>query len=222
MLSAQISAPVSFWKGLKEISMFFQGKDEVHKTMRRLVKRLEKAGITYAVVGGMAVYYHRYRRTTDDVDILLTRAGFDAFRKKFVPKCYLPHPDFYKRFIDRVNEVTIDILITGLFPGSGEPGPIAYPNPTESRQPIEKIQIVTLPSLIALKLAARRLQDFADVVNLIRFNTLDESFQTKVHPSVREDFIECLDEKRREDEYAVRQDRAARQQADEYPRRKKR
>ena len=222
MLSAQIPAPVSFWKGLKEIGLFFQGKDEVHKTMRRLVKRLEKAGITYAVVGGMAVYYHRYRRTTDDVDILLTRAGFDAFRKKFVPKCYLPHPDFYKRFIDRVNEVTIDILITGLFPGSGEPGPIAYPNPTESRQPIEKIQIVTLPSLIALKLAARRLQDFADVVNLIRFNTLDESFQTKVHPSVREDFIECLDEKRREDEYAVRQDRAARQQADEYPRRKKR
>jgi hypothetical protein len=188
--------------------MFFQGRDEVHKTMRRLVKRLEKAGIPYAVVGGMAVYYHQYRRTTDDVDILLTRAGFDVFRKRFVPKCYLPHSNLYKRFTDRVNDVTIDILITGLFPGSGEPGPFAYPNPAEASQPIEKVQIVTLPSLIALKLAARRHQDFADVVNLIRHNNLDESFQEKLHPAVRRDYIECLEEKRREDEYAIRQDRA--------------
>jgi hypothetical protein len=208
MLSAQIPVPVTFWKGLKEISLFSRGKDEVHKTTRRLVRRLEKAGIPYAVVGGMAAYYHRYRRTTDDVDILLARAGFDAFRKKFVPKCYLPHSNLYKRFTDRVNDVTIDILITGLFPGSGEPGPFADPNPAEASQPIETIQIVTLPSLIALKLAARRHQDFADVVNLIRHNNLDEPFPEKLPQAVRGDYIERLEEKRREDEYAIRQDRA--------------
>jgi hypothetical protein len=55
-----------------------------------------------------------------------------------------------------------------------------------------------------LKLAARRWRDFADVVELIRFNDLDESFLSRVHPSVHKDFIECLEEKRREDEYDAR------------------
>ena len=54
------------------------------------------------------------------------------------------------------------------------------------------------------KLAARRHQDFADVVNLIHFNGLDESFAERLHPSLRRDYIECLEEKRREDEYEAR------------------
>ena len=62
----------SIWEGLKEIDRFFQGKDQVHQTMRRLVRRLQRAGIPYAVVGGMAVFFHHYRRTTNDVDVLLT------------------------------------------------------------------------------------------------------------------------------------------------------
>jgi hypothetical protein len=44
------------------------------------------------------------------------------------------------------------------------------------------------------------------VVHLIRANDLDESFQGKLDPSVRRDFIECLEEKRREDEYEAKQD----------------
>jgi hypothetical protein len=41
-------------------------------------------------------------------------------------------------------------------------------------------------------------------VELIRFNELAESFRDQLHPSVRSDFIECLEEKRREDEYEAR------------------
>ena len=52
-----------------------------------------------------------------------------------------------------------------------------------------------------LKLAARRYQDFADVVSLIRENGLDEAFAARLHPSVRTDYLLCLDEKHREDEY---------------------
>jgi hypothetical protein len=46
-------------------------------------------------------------------------------------------------------------------------------------------------------------------VNLIGANRLDESFMSRLHPSVHRDFIECLEEKRREDEYERRQDGAA-------------
>jgi hypothetical protein len=186
---------------MKEISMFFQGRDEVHKTMRRLAKRLEKANIPYVVVGGMAVFAHHYRRTTKDVDFLLTPEGFAEFQRLFVPKNYDSFPKRARRFIDKANKVTVDFLVTGHFPGSGKPGPISYPDPSDVNQTIEKIQVVNLPNLVQLKLVARRYQDFADVVNLIRFNELDEGYLKKLHSSVHGDFIDCLEEKRREDEY---------------------
>ena len=39
----------------------------------------------------------------------------------------------------------------------------------------------------------------------------------QLHQSVRADFIECLEEKRREDEYEARQDRALEEAGDEEP-----
>jgi hypothetical protein len=197
--------PFSYRQRLKEIWMFFQGKDEVHKTMRRLVKRLEKAQIPYAILGGMAVNAHGHRRTTGDVDILLTAEGLNEFRQRFVPKYYETVANRPRRFVDRTNEITVDFLVTGRFPGSGKPGPIAFPNPEQVAETINDFQVVDLVTLIQLKLAARRHQDFADVVNLIKTKDLDESFQERLHPSTRREYIECLEEKRREDEYEARE-----------------
>lgn len=185
--------------------MFFQKTDPVHVTMRRVVKQLEKAKIPYAIVGGMAVNAQGYRRTTNDVDFLLTKEGLAEFRKRFVPKHYDPHPTLPRRFSDRKNAVMIDFLLAGLYPGNGRPGPIVFPDPAIASETIEAMQVLDLATLIQLKLAARRHQDFADVVNLIRFNKLDESFAERLHSSVRRDYIECLEEKRREDEYQARQ-----------------
>jgi hypothetical protein len=42
------------------------------------------------------------------------------------------------------------------------------------------------------------------VVSLICIHNLDESFRERLHLSVRQDFIECLEEKRREEEYEAR------------------
>jgi hypothetical protein len=197
--------PFSFMRRLKEISMFFQGKDEVHKTLRRVVKRLEKAGISYAVMGGMAVNAHKYQRTTGDVDVLLTEEGLEEFQKRYVGKNYARKEGHSRRFIDRVNNIQVDCLVTGRFPGSGKPGPIAFPDPDDVAEAIGKIRVVNLATLVQFKLAARRYRDFGDVVELIRFNTLDESFAKQLHPSVRQDYIECLEEKRREDEYETRE-----------------
>jgi len=185
--------------------MFFEKRDKVHQTMHRLVKRLEKAKIPYALMGGMAVNAHHYKRTTGDVDVLLNPKGFANFCQLFVPKHYLMVPGRSRRFVDRMNNVGLDILVTGRFPGSGKPGPIAFPEPAEVCETIERCQVVDLPTLIQLKLAARRYRDFSDVVELIRFNDLDESFMDQLHSTVRQDFTECLEEKRREDEYEARE-----------------
>jgi hypothetical protein len=185
--------------------MFFEKRDRVHQTMKRVTKQLEKAGIPYALMGGMAVNAHGAERTTNDVDILLTPLGLDRFRNELVGDAYESVPGRSRRFVDKKNGVGLDILVSGRFPGSGKPGPIAFPDPTEAGEEIGKIRVVTLPQLIQLKLAARRYADFGDVVFLIRVHNLDESFADQLHSSVRRDYFGCLDEKRREEEYESRE-----------------
>jgi hypothetical protein len=194
-----------FWDRIKDVDMFFQKNDPVHKTMRRTIKNLEKAAIPYALMGGMAVNLHGHRRTTNDVDFLLTADGLAEFKARFVPKHYDAIPQRPRRFRDHKNQVIVDFLVTGLYPGNGRPGPISFPDPAAVCTRVEGFQVIDLPMLMELKLAARRYQDFADVVSLIRAHELDESYRERLHPSVRGDYIECLEEKRREDEYEARQ-----------------
>ena len=197
--------PFSFRERMKEIDMFFQGTDPVHQTMRRSAERLEQAGIPYALVGAMALNAHRHKRTTDDVDFLLNAAGFAEFCRLWVGTEYDPVPGRKRRFTDRANGVTIDILVTGLFPGRGLPGPVAFPEPADVSEMIEGLRVVDLTTLIGLKLAAGRHKDFGDVVDVIRIHELDESFADRLHPSLHRGYLECLDEKRREDEYEARE-----------------
>jgi hypothetical protein len=75
----------------------------------------------------------------------------------------------------------------GFFPGSGVPGLIAYPDPSVVGEVIEDARVVDLTTLIQRKLAARRYQDFADVVALVRVHELDEGFASRLDESVRRD-----------------------------------
>lgn len=78
--------------------MFFEGRDKVHDTMIRLVASLEEAGIAYAIMGGMAVNAHGLERTTKDLNVLLTREGFNEFRKRFVGSLFDSMPNRGRRF----------------------------------------------------------------------------------------------------------------------------
>lgn len=69
----------------------------------------------------------------------------------------------------------------------------------------DDLRVVNLATLIELKLAAHRYQDYADVVSLIRANDLGDCFAEQLHISVRKDFAACMEEKRRDDRYEQRQ-----------------
>src|SRR5262249_8091219 len=150
--------------------------------MRRLVKKFQKAKIPYAIMGGMAVNAHNYERTTKEVDVLLSREGVQRFLTRLVPQDYELDAKRSGRVHDRKHGVNIEILVTGLFPGSGKPGPVAFPDPAEVSWEVHGIRFVDLVTLVQLKLAARRWRDFADAVELIRFNNLNESFAKRLHP----------------------------------------
>src|ERR1700676_3108183 len=81
---------LSFANRLNEIGMFFRKRSPQHQAMRRLARRLNKAGIPYAIMGAMAVNAHGAERTTKDVDVLLTPEGLERFRQEFVGEEYEP------------------------------------------------------------------------------------------------------------------------------------
>jgi hypothetical protein len=104
------SKAFSFMDRLKEIGVFFQKRSPQHQAMRRLARRLKKAGIAYAIMGAMAVNAHGAERTTRDVDVLLTSEGFERFRQEFVGDAYEPVEGRPRRFVERQSGVTVDCL----------------------------------------------------------------------------------------------------------------
>jgi hypothetical protein len=124
-----VSRSPDIWARFKEIDMFFAGRGKVHQTMRRVARQLRAAGIDYALLGGMAVNAHGAERTTKDVDLLLTPEGLIRFQKEMVGTAYDSVPGRPRRFTDKLNGVTIDILVTGRFPGTGPGGPFPFPDP---------------------------------------------------------------------------------------------
>jgi hypothetical protein len=205
---APAARPFSFVERLREISMFFEGTDRVHQAMRTVAKVFEDNQIEYAIVGGMAVNAHRHVRTTGDVDFLVRSEALATIRRLAAEGVFTAVTGRPRRFVEPATGIHFDVLISGGFPGNGKPGPIAFPDPASVTEVMNQLPVVNLKTLVELKLAARRFQDFADVVNLIRANELDQSFLDRLHDSVKPDFIECLEEKRREDDYERRQDRS--------------
>jgi hypothetical protein len=181
--------------------MFLRRNDPVHQSLRRLAKRLEQAGIPYAVMGAMAVNLHGARRTADEVDVLLTPQGLERFRNEVLPVFYKPVERRPRRFEERESGVLLDCGVTGHHPGRGGLGPIAFPDPDNVGQEIDKVRVITLAHLIQFKLAARRYYDLGDVVFLIRAHNLDESFLPQLHRYLHRDLIKCLEEKQRDDEF---------------------
>jgi hypothetical protein len=180
--------------------MNYGAKIPVFQTMNRLVKKLREAGIPYAVMGAMAVNLHRSRSLTEDAAVLLTRHGLDQFRRLRVRE-YEPIPNRSRRFTDRRNGTMVEVFLTGHHPGREGPIPLTFPDPDEASEEIDGIRVLKLLQLIEVKLAAGRYYDLAEVVFLIRAHQLNDSFASQLHPSLREAFIGCLEENRRDDEF---------------------
>lgn len=188
-----ISSPVSAYEeGLR----FFLGQGMLNETLRRIVKDLENHEISYNVVGAVALNNYGYRRFTEDINLLLTGEGLEIFRNELVGRGYRPaFGGATRKFRTTQENVTIEIITAGEFPGDGKPKPVRFPNPNESAIEIDGIKTVTLEKLVELKLASgitapHRLKDLADVQELIKVKNLDAVFAEKLDPFVREKFLE--------------------------------
>ncbi len=181
---------------LEEASKYYMARGDVFTTLQNLTRRLGEAKIPYALVGGLALAAHGFVRMTQDVDLLMTQEGLEAFKEKFVGRGYvLAFSGAQKTFRDTETQVRIEILITGDYPGDGNPKPVAFPDPSIVFTERGGMRIIPIEKLIELKLASgmsapHRLRDLADVQDLIATLKLPIEFSETLDSSVREKFRE--------------------------------
>ena len=180
---------------LREGSMHFEKDNAVHKTLRKIARRLEELGIPYVIVGGMAMFFHGYRRFTEDVDLLVTPEGLAEIHRRLEGLGYVPPFAGSKHLRDAEFGVKVEFLVTGDYPGDGKPKELAFPNPQDVGIEIDGIRCLQLPRLIELKVASGmtnpgRMKDLADVQQLIGTLDLPEDLADQLHPFVREKFRE--------------------------------
>src|SRR4051812_12102567 len=97
---------------LDEGSMHFSESNQVHDTMRRITARLRELGVPYAVVGGMAMFAHGYRRFTEDVDLVVTRQSMDRIKAELEGLGYVSPAGTTTKLRDTQSGVRIEFLIT--------------------------------------------------------------------------------------------------------------
>ena len=180
---------------LQEGSMHFEEKSAVHLTLRKIAQRLAELKIPYAVAGGMALFFHGFRRFTEDVDILVTPEGLQQVRRHLEGLGYVPVFSGSRTLRDADSGVRIEFLVTGEFPGDGKPKAVAFPDPSEASIEKDNVRWLSLASLVELKLASGitspgRLRDLADVQELIRILDLPADLGQQLQPFVREKYAE--------------------------------
>ena len=178
--------------------MHFSESSSVHKTLGGITKRLSELGISYTVVGGMALFAHGFRRFTEDVDLLVTADGMQRIRDELEGLGYTRPAGTSTKLRDTETGVRIEFLIAGQFPGDGRPKPVAFPDPDLAGVDIDGVRFLALPRLIELKLASgmsaqHRLKDLADVQELIRILSLGRDLATQLDPSVQPKYLELHD-----------------------------
>ncbi len=175
--------------------MHFEQKSAVHLTLRRMTQRLAELNIPYAVAGAMALFFHGFRRFTEDVDILVTPEGLRQVHRHLEGSGYVPVFSGSRNLRDAESGVRIEFLVTDEFPGDGKPKPVSFPDPDEASIEKDNVRWLSLPNLIELKLASGmtspgRLRDLADVQELIRILGLPADFDQQLQPFVREKYAE--------------------------------
>lgn len=195
MAAAATPGEVAFWDGVTYAGRFFMGDADVQRAMTKLMSALDDAAIPYAIADAIALNEYGYRRVTTDVDVLLTLDGLRALKSRVLGRGYVEKFAGSKGLRDTENNVTIDILLAGEYPGDGKPKPVRFPDPATVAIRGVHGAFLPLPRLLELKLASgmsapHRLKDLADVLELVRATDLSRSMSDDLDPSVREKFLE--------------------------------
>ncbi len=172
-------------------------RGSVWETLRRIAAELDRLGIPYAVVGGIALQHYGLGRSTQDVDLLVgSTADVQRIHEQLVGHGYQAKSPNSRHLRDDVTRIRIAFLVAGEYPGDGRPKPVSFPPPERVATPSpDGLVFVKVEPLIEMKLASaksapQRIKDRADVLELIHLLGLNADFAGRIDPYVREEFRE--------------------------------
>jgi hypothetical protein len=178
----------------------FLAAEKVKERLKRSTAALERAGVLYAVVGGNAVAEWVGRidedavRNTRDVDILIRREDLPAVKAALEPVGFVYCQSF-----------GVDMFLDG--PGgrptqavhllfAGEPvrvnDPAIAPDVADSESGPE-FRVVSLQSLVRMKLTAFRLKDQVHLLDLIAVGQIDQTWPARLPPELAARLQKLLD-----------------------------
>ncbi len=181
---------------LERAGEYFLKQSPIHRAAHRLAHTLNEMEIPFAIVGALAVNAHGHVRTTEDVDILLRPKDLIVFKKAWLGRGWVEKFAGSRGIRDAVDQINIDVLLAGDFPGDGLPKPVVFPDPaTVVTVESNGIPVLNLVTLLELKIACgmttkHRPRDLDDAIQLIRRNHLSRAFGVELNAYVRENYDE--------------------------------
>src|SRR5437763_2393447 len=153
------SAPTSTNVPVRELDAeglrYFMGQGSLNNALSQLTADLERHRIDYMVIGAVALMAHGYPRFTEDIDLVLTSEGLEAFHRELIGLGYVPaFQGAKKRLRSTTDGIIIEVMTTGEYPGDGKPKPVSIPDPSAASTEIDGVRFVTFEKLIELKLAS--------------------------------------------------------------------
>jgi hypothetical protein len=191
---------------LAAVDDFFMGRSPVQHAALRLARIFDDMGIVYAVAGALAMFAHGRRRMTEDVDMVVTRDDLARFKAQWLGRGYVELRSGGKAIREAATGVRIDFLLSGDFPGDGQPKAIAFPVPQPDYPVVDGLRVVPMNLSIEMKLAsgmtaAHRGQDLVDVMALVKARSLPRDHAEQLDAFVREAFERQWELAQHDDDY---------------------
>ena len=197
-LTQQLELCDQLWVGR---SHMFEPQDlpgRYGRVIHALDRVLQAVGCESVVAGGWAVWRHGFLgRMTQDIDIVLAADRVEEFLRVAAVSGFqiLQRPaGRWPKLVHKDTDIQVDIL-----PENGRPGtpdrlaPTTIPHPRRLGASGATLRYVPLTALVELKLAAGRLRDEYDVLELIRSNE-DQTGQFRSHlAQVHQDYVLAFD-----------------------------
>jgi hypothetical protein len=143
-----------------------QGESRLDKALKTLDSLATREAIPIAIVGGLAAIHHGYERFTKDIDVVVGRKNLDPIIRvapQYGIKVVWHDPLGWHKL--SYEGVPIDVVPEGAVPAPGAPTTIPGPR----HLGISKgTGYATLGGWVETKLASNRIQDRADVVQVMK------------------------------------------------------
>src|ERR1043165_2243296 len=123
---------------------YFMGEGTLQGTLAQVASDLNERGIDYMVIGAVALMAYGYPRFTEDIDLVMTREGLEAFHRELIGLGYVPaFQGARKRLRATDGGVAVEIIVAGEYPGDGRPKPVSFPETASASGEIVGVPGVT-------------------------------------------------------------------------------